>query len=223
MKVTDGDEQQQWKNRIVRSADVDPATLAAHPGNWRVHDLTQREDMEEVFGELGWVRPVIVSERTGLILDGHMRVALAQQAGEPVVPVDYVDVTADEETKVLATFDPIGGMAMYDRGRIRQALADVRSGGLRLSGIAAMFKATDADHGDAVETESLGFDDHQTHDAVQDRYDQTDQRQIHVLMTPAEYTEILRAFQGIAIREKLDTNLDVLLWLVDHFETEFGA
>jgi hypothetical protein len=42
-------------------------------------------------------------------------------------------------------------------------------------------------------------------------------------MTPAEYTEILRAFQGIAIREKLDTNLDVLLWLVDHFETEFGA
>ena len=58
---------------------------------------------------------MIVNERTGHMVDGHLRVTLALRKGEPKVPVTYIDVSEDDERLILQTFDTITGQAIPDR------------------------------------------------------------------------------------------------------------
>ncbi len=74
-----------WRSRIVGHGDADPQTLVAHPENWRAHPRNQRRAMAGVLDRVGWVQDVIVNRRTGRILDGHLRVALALERGEATV------------------------------------------------------------------------------------------------------------------------------------------
>ena len=116
-----------WRSRIVGSAEVAPADLLAHPDNPRLHPLAQREFMAGVLDQVGWIDSVKVSVRSGRIIDGHMRVDLAAAQGEPSVPVIYVDLSEAEELQALATFDPIGALAVTDRPKLQQLLADARA------------------------------------------------------------------------------------------------
>ena len=74
---------------------------------------------------MGWVGQVLVNRRSGFVVDGHARVALALTRGEATVPVLYVDLEPDEEALVLATLDPIGAMATRDDEKLRALLAEV--------------------------------------------------------------------------------------------------
>ena len=114
-----------WRSRIVGHGDADPQTLVAHPLNWRAHPRNQRRAMAGVLGEVGWVQDVIVNRRTGRILDGHLRVALALERGEAPVPIVEVDLREDEERVILATFDPLGAMANGDADAVQDLLARV--------------------------------------------------------------------------------------------------
>ena len=91
-----------------------------------MHPKTQAAGIAGVLQEVGWVQRVIVSQRTGCILDGHLRVALAQERGEPTIPVVYVDVAPDEERVILATLDPLSAMAEADGEKLRQLLDGVQ-------------------------------------------------------------------------------------------------
>ena len=106
-----------WRSRIVGHDQVEAASLKAHPDNWRIHPEQQKNALRAIFGDIGWVQDVLVSKRSGWILDGHARVELAVEAGERV-PVTYIDVTEDEELKVLATFDSAGGLAIPDEAQL---------------------------------------------------------------------------------------------------------
>lgn len=102
---------QQWRSRIVGHGEADPATLEAHPLNWRIHPDSQQSMMTAVLNDVGWVQDVIVNKRTGKIVDGHLRVKLAVERKEKTIPIVYVDLDEQEEAAVLLTFDPISGMA----------------------------------------------------------------------------------------------------------------
>jgi len=114
-----------WRNRIVGHADVPPGDLMANPRNWRLHPLLQENALSAVLADVGWIDEVIVNKRTGFVLDGHLRVALAQKRHETSVPVKYVDLTDDEEGRVLAVFDPIGSLAGVDTDKMDALLADI--------------------------------------------------------------------------------------------------
>ncbi|HYW24193.1 MAG TPA: ParB N-terminal domain-containing protein [Terriglobales bacterium] len=116
-----------WANRITRHAEVDPATLAANPSNWRRHPKSQADALSGVLRSVGVVATVLVNERSGRLVDGHLRVQLAVQRGEPTVPVTYVDLSDDEERLVLATLDPLAAMAEADDDALRALLASVAS------------------------------------------------------------------------------------------------
>lgn len=103
-----------WASRIVGTGDADPATLLANPQNWRVHTIEQRAAMSGVLGQVGWVQNVIVNRTSGRIVDGHLRVELARERGESVVPVVYVELSPAEEALVLGTLDTITTMAGTD-------------------------------------------------------------------------------------------------------------
>lgn len=106
-----------WRNRIVGYADVAASDLSANPLNARLHPAAQRAALTAVLDDVGFVAPVIVNKRTGLIVDGHLRVEEASARGE-AVPVAYVELTEAEEREVLATLDPIGDLANYDRDKM---------------------------------------------------------------------------------------------------------
>jgi ParB-like chromosome segregation protein Spo0J len=115
------------RSRIVGEADVAPDQLLANPLNWRLHPKEQREALAGVLDEVGWVQRIIVNRTTGHVVDGHARVELALQRSEATVPVLYVELSEAEERLVLASLDPIGGLAATDAARLEELLAGVEA------------------------------------------------------------------------------------------------
>jgi DNA modification methylase len=115
-----------WKNRLVGEGDEAPAQLLANPLNWRVHPALQQEAVAEALDRVGWIQRVVVNQTTGHVIDGHLRVALAISKGEPLVPVSYVRLSPEEERLALATFDPLGSLAVADHDLLKGLLAEVQ-------------------------------------------------------------------------------------------------
>lgn len=111
-----------FRSRIVGHDQVSPEALLANPANWRRHPKQQAAALEEVLQRVGWVQSVIVNRRTGLLVDGHLRVELAKHRGEPFVPVAFVDLDEAEEALILATLDPLAGLAETDRDQLEALL-----------------------------------------------------------------------------------------------------
>ena len=119
--------QVEWRNRIVESGEEAPDQLLANPFNARIHPKPQQDALSGVLNSVGWIAPVIVNQRTGHVIDGHLRVSLALSKGEKSIPVDYVDLDENEEKILLASFDYIGSMAVYDREAVDTLLKQVNS------------------------------------------------------------------------------------------------
>lgn len=118
----------EFRNAIVGYAMVAPDQLLAHPLNPKIHPAAQRDALVASIRRVGWLDPVTVNQRTGHTLDGHERIGEAIARNIPEIPVIYVDVAEEDETFVLATFDPIGALAVYDKDVLDQVLREVDSG-----------------------------------------------------------------------------------------------
>lgn len=87
--------------------------LVGHPGNWRKHGESQVEAFRSLLSELGqWVGYVVLNEKTGRVLDGHMRKAAVPP--EELVPCLVGEWDEAEERLILATFNPVGDLAGVD-------------------------------------------------------------------------------------------------------------
>ena len=114
-----------WRSRIVGSGEEAPDQLLANPANWRLHPKAQQDALAGLLGQVGWVQQVLVNRRTGHVVDGHLRVALAISQEAPTVPVLYVDLEPEEEALVLASLDPLAAMAGTDDEQLRALLDGV--------------------------------------------------------------------------------------------------
>ena len=114
-----------YENKIVGTGTEHPEQLLANPNNWRIHPKSQQDALESLLDDVGWVQNIIVNQRTGHVVDGHMRAAVAISRNETEVPVVYVDLTDEEERKVLASLDPIGAMAVTDKEAIIDLVASI--------------------------------------------------------------------------------------------------
>lgn len=115
-----------YRNRIIGHGSEDPEQLAANPRNWRIHPKGQEDALAGVLSEVGWVDTVLVNQRTGFVVDGHLRVAHAISKSEASVPVTYVDLSEEEEGIVLATLDPISALASTDYEQLDSLIADLQ-------------------------------------------------------------------------------------------------
>ena len=116
-----------WQSRIVGHSRVDPESLVANPHNFRKHPLEQRDALSAAISEVGFVRSVTVNKTTGNLVDGHERVWQALKSEQPLIDVEYVELSEDEERKVLATLDHIGEMATTDSTLLDNLLADIEA------------------------------------------------------------------------------------------------
>lgn len=118
---------EQWKNRIIKVTEEAPDQLLANTKNWRIHPHEQQQVLEGVLNEVGFVTGVIQNDRTGAIIDGHLRCEIAISKGQKTIPVIHVDLTEAEEAEILATFDPISAMAATDKEKLDSLLREVQS------------------------------------------------------------------------------------------------
>ena len=136
-----------WENRITRSGMENPKNLVSNPKNWRKHPKIQADAMLGVLEDIGWIQDIIVNERTGKLVDGHLRVEIALKNGEPEVPVKYVDLSEEEEEKALITFDPITAMAEADKELLNSLVERCKTDNEEVKGLLA----------DIAEKEKLEF------------------------------------------------------------------
>jgi len=117
--------EKELKNRIVGHEMVQLDQLLAHPNNWRLHPKYQQDALAGLIDDIGFIRSVLVNKTTGTVIDGHLRVALASRSGVQELPVEYVELTEEQEIKALALLDPIAGMAETDRAKLEEILSMV--------------------------------------------------------------------------------------------------
>lgn len=109
--------------RRVRAGDLRP-----HPKNWRLHPKAQQEVLRGVLSEIGYADALLARELEDgslQLIDGHLR---AETTPEMQVPVLVLDVTEEEACKLLATLDPLAGMAEADPERLAALIQEVSTG-----------------------------------------------------------------------------------------------
>ena len=95
----------EYKNRIIGSGEEPLDQILFNPRNWRVHPLNQQNALKGVLEEVGWVQEVIINQRTGHLVDGHLRCQLAAREGAKTIPVKYVDLSEEEEAQIQKAYE----------------------------------------------------------------------------------------------------------------------
>ena len=114
-----------WRNRIVRHARVPLREIVPHPHNPRTHPEDQRQALDAAIRALGFTRSITVNERTGHVIDGHLRLQAALRDGQEEIEVEYVDLDEEEEALALATMDPMAAMAKVDPANLDLLIRDI--------------------------------------------------------------------------------------------------
>ena len=105
-----------FQDRIKELRRVPASAIHGHPQNFRRHGPDQRAGMKALLSQLGFINALPVREISPgqyELIDGHMRAEIVQ--GAQAVPVLVVDVTEEEAALALATFDPIGDLALMEQ------------------------------------------------------------------------------------------------------------
>lgn len=110
------------RDRIKELRRVKASELIPNPKNWRKHPAKQVAVLRGVLREVGYADALLVRETSeGLMLiDGHLR---AETTPDQLVPVLILDVDEAEAAKILATLDPLAGMAEMDKDALRNLTA----------------------------------------------------------------------------------------------------
>lgn len=116
-----------WQNRIIRYGDAIVDDLLANPFNARIHGQAQQAHLSGLLKEIGIVDTICINERTGHLVDGHLRMVLADRFGVLTLPARWVDLSENEEKLILASFDWITGLATYDWDALDSLLKEVQT------------------------------------------------------------------------------------------------
>ena len=117
-----------WRNRIIGHGEEAPDQLLANPKNWRIHPRAQQNALQGAIDSIGFIRSVTVNQRTGFVVDGHLRVAMAISSGQKSIPVEYVDLSPEEEAQALVEIDPLTAMAIADQDQLNALLQELSTG-----------------------------------------------------------------------------------------------
>jgi len=113
------------RDRIKELRRVKASQLAPHPLNWRTHSTRQRNALMGVLADIGYADALLARELPDgslQLIDGHLR---AETTPDSIVPVLILDVDADEAKRMLATLDPLAGLAEVDTHQLSQLLDEI--------------------------------------------------------------------------------------------------
>lgn len=126
-----------FRNRIVGEGMEPLDSVLFNPENWRIHTEEQQDAIKGTVSEVGWVQRVMINMRTSpewgadqnvkTLVDGHARCTIAKRAGEEFIPAVYVDLNPTEEAIIIATLDPITGMAVADGEKLASLIKGIET------------------------------------------------------------------------------------------------
>jgi hypothetical protein len=101
------------RDRVVELVRVRAGDLVANPANWRSHPDRQRRALRALLREIGYADSLIARRVGGelVLIDGHLR---KDMDPDQVVPVQVVDLDEREAELLLASLDPLAGLAAPD-------------------------------------------------------------------------------------------------------------
>ncbi len=199
----------------------DPTSLVEHPRNYNTHPAEQIRLLAKIIKHQGWRNPITVSKRSGFVVKGHGRLAAAMLLKTEKVPVDVQDYK-DEASEVadMIADNRIAELAEADTDALKGLLLDdvFDNFDLDLTGF------------DAEEINSLlksqmendhmlhGQENESTREEIAEAYANSDVRQILLLYGPEEYELVIEKLESIRRTKQLETNVDVLNYLLDLYE-----
>ena len=115
-----------YENRIKSYKVVTASELIDNPLNWRKHPAKQKNSMKAILEDVGYADAIKVVETPAglMIIDGHLRKEISSK---DQVPVLVLDLTPEEQEIMLATFDPISGMAETDTQLLKDLIEGIDS------------------------------------------------------------------------------------------------
>jgi hypothetical protein len=148
------------RDRIREFRRVPARELLDNDGNPRRHPQAQRDALRGVLEQVGIADALVAypSERNGgqlTLIDGHLR----KQDFDLDWPTLVLDVNDAEADLLLATHDPLAGLAEYDKPRLEALVQEVRA---KSPAVVAMLKElakkvgvgkTDKDHAPTLPAE----------------------------------------------------------------------
>src|SRR5262245_11485435 len=113
------------RDRVKDFRRVRASELLPDPRNWRTHPQAQRDALRGVLAEIGMADALLARETP----HGWMLIGCHARAEEPDAewPVLVLDVSDDEAAKLLATLDPLAGMAEADEGKLAALLEQIET------------------------------------------------------------------------------------------------
>lgn len=158
-----------WADRRVKIGYETAEELAkhAHELNWRGHPEGQANATNEALDSLGWIDEIKVNVNTGNVFNGHLRISLAL-AKDPTMPlpVDYYDLTPDEELLALQVLDATTEMAEPIADKLAALMERTRGMTADRPGLAAMLEGLKA---------RAGMNGHQPGRDVEPQIDKADE------------------------------------------------
>lgn len=112
------------RDRIKELRRVPAKELLPNPKNWRLHPDEQKEALQGVLAQVGYADAVLARETPDglMLIDGHLR---AEATPDAEIPVLILDVNEEEADLILATHDPLAGMAGVDAELLADLLNSV--------------------------------------------------------------------------------------------------
>ena len=148
-------------NRIIGHGEEQVDQLLANPLNFRLHPDNQQQALAGAIDDIGFIRSVTVNQRTGRVVDGHLRVTIAARSGVETLPVEYVDLDEAEEAQALLSLDPIAAMAATDRQKMDELMELIKTDDERVqkmvSDLAEDEKMFQFDESDLIDSFSEGI------------------------------------------------------------------
>jgi len=114
-----------YRDRIKDFRRVPAGELRPNPKNWRMHPTAQRDALRRVLDDVGYADALLARELPDgslELIDGHLR---AETTPDQAVPVLVLDVDAAEAGLILATHDPLGGMATVNVDSLSQLMDEL--------------------------------------------------------------------------------------------------
>lgn len=116
-----------WRDRIVDTARVRVSTLLDHPLNPKIHNNQQHTDITAALNTLGKIDALRAYRNANgdlVLIDGHLRKSLDPNEEWLIL---ITDLTEDEATLAIGTFDPIGWQAKNDKDLLDALLQETHT------------------------------------------------------------------------------------------------
>ena len=104
--------------------------LRPNPRNPNTHPPKQLALLAKIIREQGWRNPICVSNRSGMIVKGHARLAAAKLIPVNAVPIDRQDYASDEqEWADMVADNRLAELAEIDQAILKDIMAELDTGG----------------------------------------------------------------------------------------------